>query len=169
MVALPCSVGEAGSSIESVASMRPIYLRRSKQRAPMEAGTRNRRELGSWKEIAAYLGKGVRTVQRWENDLGLPVRRPNNSTKGVVCASTEDLDRWLAMQWRKRPFIVKGTNPNSELAAAIKASQELRRANRQLADELLQNLQALRNQCTALAQASAEAKKTRMMVKRRGG
>ena len=31
--------------------------------------------LDSWKEIAAYLGRGVRTVQRWEREEGLPVHR----------------------------------------------------------------------------------------------
>jgi hypothetical protein len=30
----------------------------------------------SWKEIAKYLGKGVRTAQRWEHEAGLPIRRP---------------------------------------------------------------------------------------------
>jgi hypothetical protein len=32
-------------------------------------------QLNGWKEIAAYLGRSVRTVQRWEKDFGLPVRR----------------------------------------------------------------------------------------------
>ena len=58
--------------------------------------------LTSWKEIALYLGKGVRTVQRWECELGLPVRRPAGKPKGVVCASSEELDRWLATQWTPR-------------------------------------------------------------------
>jgi len=31
--------------------------------------------LDSWKEIAAYLKRGVRTVQRWERSSGLPVYR----------------------------------------------------------------------------------------------
>ena len=31
--------------------------------------------LDSWKEIAAYLGRGIRTVQRWEREEGLPVHR----------------------------------------------------------------------------------------------
>src|SRR5690242_10956417 len=52
------------------------------------------RILSSWKEIAAYLGKGVRTVQRWERELSLPVRRPNNG-KHVVIAFGYDLDRWI--------------------------------------------------------------------------
>ncbi len=51
--------------------------------------------LNSWKEIAAYLGRGVRTVQRWEQDLGLPVRRPRGKERSAVIALKPDLDRWL--------------------------------------------------------------------------
>ena len=50
--------------------------------------------LGSWKEIANYLGKGVRTVQRWERQSGLPVHRPSGSRKGVVLAFPAELDKW---------------------------------------------------------------------------
>ena len=50
--------------------------------------------LTSWKEIAAYLNKGVRTVQRWEVDLALPVRRPV-ANRSVVIALTEDIDAWV--------------------------------------------------------------------------
>jgi CheY-like chemotaxis protein len=52
--------------------------------------------LHSWKEIARYLGCGVRTVQRWEHDLGLPVRRPRGEIRSAVIALTADLDAWLA-------------------------------------------------------------------------
>ncbi len=51
--------------------------------------------LNSWKEIAAYLGRGVRTVQRWERDLRLPVRRPKGHERGAVIAFAEELDAWL--------------------------------------------------------------------------
>ena len=51
--------------------------------------------LNSWKEIAAYLGRGVRTVQRWEAELGLPVRRPRGKERSAVIALKADLDRWL--------------------------------------------------------------------------
>jgi hypothetical protein len=51
--------------------------------------------LNSWKEIAAYLGRGVRTVQRYERELGLPVRRPRGKSRSAVIALTEDLDNWL--------------------------------------------------------------------------
>jgi hypothetical protein len=31
--------------------------------------------LNGWNEIATFLGKGVRTVQRWEREYGLPIHR----------------------------------------------------------------------------------------------
>ena len=51
--------------------------------------------LNSWKEIAAYLGRGVRTVQRWEFDAGLPVHRPKGKDRSAVLALTNELDNWL--------------------------------------------------------------------------
>lgn len=53
------------------------------------------RRLSSWKEIAQYIGRGVRTVQRWHSDLGLPVHSINGSTRGRVFAYKAELDRWL--------------------------------------------------------------------------
>lgn len=49
--------------------------------------------LGSWKEIAHYLGKSVRSVQRWESELGLPVHRPGQA--GIVLAYPTELDCWV--------------------------------------------------------------------------
>jgi hypothetical protein len=53
------------------------------------------RILSSWKEIANYLGKGVRTVQRWEGTIGLPVRRPTAGNSSIVLAYTAEIDEWL--------------------------------------------------------------------------
>jgi Tol biopolymer transport system component len=50
--------------------------------------------LDSWKEIAAYLGRGVTTVQRWEHDEGLPVHRLAHAKKGSVFAFRHELDAW---------------------------------------------------------------------------
>lgn len=58
---------------------------------PTLAGDR----LDSWKEIAAYLGKTVRTIQRWERSKGLPVHRHGHGKNGSVYAFTADIDRWL--------------------------------------------------------------------------
>ena len=52
--------------------------------------------LDSWKEIAAYLGRGVRTVQRWEREEGLPVHRLPHERRGTVYARAEELDAWWA-------------------------------------------------------------------------
>jgi phage terminase Nu1 subunit (DNA packaging protein) len=57
--------------------------------------------LNSWKEIAAHLGRGVRTVQRWENQLGLPVHRPAGKDHSAVLAFSTELDEWLTR--RPRP------------------------------------------------------------------
>ncbi len=51
--------------------------------------------LNSWKEIAQYLGRGVRTVQRWERDMNLPVRRPRGKSRSAVIALRRELDDWL--------------------------------------------------------------------------
>jgi Tol biopolymer transport system component len=57
--------------------------------------------LDSWKEIAGYLNRDVRTVQRWEEKDGLPVyRRAEGRQKGSpVYAFTSEIDAWL----RKNP------------------------------------------------------------------
>jgi TolB-like protein/Tfp pilus assembly protein PilF len=51
--------------------------------------------LDSWKEIAAYTRKTVRTVQRWERSKGLPVHRHGHGKNGSIYAFTADIDRWL--------------------------------------------------------------------------
>lgn len=47
--------------------------------------------LSCWKDIAAFFGKGVRTVQRWEKYMGMPVHChvPN---RNVVFANPEELE-----------------------------------------------------------------------------
>lgn len=50
--------------------------------------------LKGWKDIAKYLGCGLRTAQRWEA-LGLPVRRPGHRLRSAVVALTNDLDAWV--------------------------------------------------------------------------
>jgi TolB-like protein/Flp pilus assembly protein TadD len=52
------------------------------------------RRLESWKEIAAYLGRDVTTVRRWERREGLPIYRILHSKLGSVYAYTTELDAW---------------------------------------------------------------------------
>ena len=57
-----------------------------------DAGANTR--LESWKEIASYLRRGVRTVRRWEKDERLPVHRQMHRRLGSVYAYTRELDAW---------------------------------------------------------------------------
>ena len=51
--------------------------------------------LDSWKEIAAYLRRSVRTVVRWEQEEGLHVRRQSHRKRGTVYAFPDELDAWV--------------------------------------------------------------------------
>lgn len=55
----------------------------------------NGERLDSWKEIASYLGREVRTVQRWEKREGLPVHRHQHDKSGTVYAYKGEMDEWL--------------------------------------------------------------------------
>jgi TolB-like protein len=54
--------------------------------------------LESWKEIGSYLNRDVRTVQRWEQTKGLPVRRLPGGDMARVYALKSELDAW----WNSR-------------------------------------------------------------------
>lgn len=52
--------------------------------------------LNSWKEIASFFDRGVRTVQRWEHELQLPVHRIGKGKRSPVYASVPELKFWVA-------------------------------------------------------------------------
>ncbi|HTU41973.1 MAG TPA: tetratricopeptide repeat protein [Candidatus Aquilonibacter sp.] len=53
------------------------------------------KRLDSWKEIAAFFGRGERTVKRWEVERGLPVHRLPGTGRSAVFAYTHELAEWL--------------------------------------------------------------------------
>ena len=110
--------------------------------------------LTSWKEIAAHLGKGVRTVQRWEQELGLPVRRPAKSRHIVVALATE-LDRWI--EQLAQPT-ARCCNCREELDAAKRTIADLRLQVATLESEMNAALVALqaRDGVTAVKAASTD-------------
>ncbi|HWE06455.1 MAG TPA: tetratricopeptide repeat protein, partial [Rhizomicrobium sp.] len=55
----------------------------------------NARRLTTWKEIATFLGRDERTVKRWEESRGLPVRRVPGSGRASVFAYAHELQAWL--------------------------------------------------------------------------
>ncbi len=73
--------------------------------------------LNGWKRIAAELGWGKRTVQRWAQFLGLPVHRLGKGPRASVFAYADELQHWLSTQGQyPKPTAV--TNPNSEVRRA---------------------------------------------------
>jgi hypothetical protein len=108
------------------------------------------RILACWKEIAGYMGKGVRTVQRWELKFGLPVRRPPGvHRKSAVLAHTQDLDAWMELHWSKRKPEAN-QRQLSELNDLIKTARALRQAHRMLMDENSAALESLIESCNQL-------------------
>ncbi len=73
--------------------------------------------LDSWKEIAAYLRREVRTVQRWEKTEGLPVHRHMHEKQGSVYAFKSELEAW----WRERRLSLEEENRQEVEATAAPA------------------------------------------------
>lgn len=57
--------------------------------------TEGDRRLDSWKEIAAYFDRRVRTVQRWEKSEELPVHRLQHEKGSSVYAYVSELEAWV--------------------------------------------------------------------------
>ncbi|PYX39511.1 MAG: hypothetical protein DMG81_09165 [Acidobacteria bacterium] len=106
------------------------------------AASRNKsqesRFLSSWKEIANYMGKGVRTVQRYEAQFGLPVRRPAGKSRAAVIATRAEIDAWIAASPIRETFRL---NPSFEVPRA----PELNAIR-----DGIREMHALREQMTAL-------------------
>ncbi len=72
----------------------------------MADGPEGGERLESWKDIAAYLRRDVRTVQRWEQTDGLPIHRLKRAQRAIPYAYTAELDAW----WASRSVISPTSN-----------------------------------------------------------
>ena len=101
--------------------------------------------LTCWKDVAAYLHKGVRTVQRWELE-GLPVRRLSSHRYGIVLAFTEELDGWLNARHgsEHRLKIADDNELIARCRSLIETSKRLRLESAELRD-CSRNLRLLRS------------------------
>jgi TolB-like protein/cytochrome c-type biogenesis protein CcmH/NrfG len=89
--------------------------------------------LESWGEIAAYLRREIRTVQRWERYQGLPVRRLLIGKLGSVYAYRSELDKWYR---ERQPQPENGEEDtekagNGEVAAHVIVSTEVHKQKSQ--------------------------------------
>jgi Tol biopolymer transport system component len=59
--------------------------------------------LDSWKEIADYLKRDVRTAIRWEKERGLPVHRVPGGKRQAVFAHQQEIDAWMSSRVNNIP------------------------------------------------------------------
>jgi hypothetical protein len=119
--------------------------------------------LSGWKEIARYLGKGVRTVQRYEMELGLPVRRLSDTGFGAVVASKTDLDSWVnsypvPLAFRETPQS-RRAQLTSSIANGLQEHPRLRSQLMALRKELKTNIRVLRESISKVRQELNESRK----------
>lgn len=89
----------------------------SAEQAPAGSSVSDR--LDSWKEIALFLRRDIRTVQRWEATEGLPVYRHQHSKQGSIYAYRTEIDAW----WKARQPSIR--HPRSKDGRPRKASRTL--------------------------------------------
>lgn len=85
---------------------------------PSASSGANPDQLTGWKEVANYLGKSVRTVQRWERVSGLPVHRVQPLGE-VVYAFRSEID-----SWRSSPAGANALTPSHPACAPSAAADE---------------------------------------------
>ena len=71
--------------------------------------------LDSWKEIAAFLQRDVRTVQRWEKHAGLPVHRHADARLRSAYAYRSELDAWWRAQEARQAEALAPSAPSEPL------------------------------------------------------
>ena len=77
--------------------------------------------LRSWREVALYVKRGVRTVQRWEKQFQLPVHRA--VIRGEVFAFSAELDAWF-LTFARNPSLPGDGKSQTWREVAEQASRE---------------------------------------------
>jgi len=75
---------------------------------------RSEARLETWKQIADFFEKEIRTVQRWEKTEGLPVHRHRHAKLDSVYAYPEELTAWQHMRLRGNSLSVATAEPARE-------------------------------------------------------
>lgn len=107
--------------------------------------------LRSWQEIAIYVGKGLRTVQRWEHEIDFPVHRVGDNTRAVV-ASTDEINEWMRRS-QKPTVLTPSVHPS------IEERREQMEKLRQQVHRMCEQTSILREK-VAKIKASQSARKT---------
>jgi hypothetical protein len=81
--------------------------------------------LSGWKEIARHLGRGVRTAQRYERELALPIRRPTGKSHGSVVATADELDTWVTAIPIREQFRLTHSALNTDIMEQLRRNVQL--------------------------------------------
>jgi hypothetical protein len=126
--------------------------------------------LNSWKEIASYLDRGVRTVQRWERELHLPVHRIGKGKRSPVYAITTELKLWIrtAEIPRTEKIAAGPVLVGPKLGRPLEDSIRLLTSVRLLAESVVENsilqqkqAEILRNRMVQIRELHARIKRAR--------
>ncbi|HXO38218.1 MAG TPA: hypothetical protein VN872_06250 [Candidatus Acidoferrum sp.] len=108
------------------------------------------RHLDSWKEIASFFGRTIRTVQRWESAENLPVYHHIHVKRCSVYALESELIRWRDARSRQQDvshLSKKSSNRRLRLAvlpfANLSADPQLRHFEDGLTHEIIAHLARL--------------------------
>ena len=133
----------------------------------------SRRILNGWKEISNHIERGVRTAQRWEALLGMPVHRPALKDRSAVVAFTDELDGWITRNVLATPD-TNGEGRNESLArlhnnmnSLARHTSQLEAHTKALQDQLKQSLAIHRTWSASrlpILQAPASSRSTGAMV-----
>ena len=75
--------------------------------------------LDSWKEIAVYLKRDKRTIQRWEAHEGLPIHRKLHDRLASIYAYKSELDMWWRGSHSRPATAVESSLPRRPLLAVL--------------------------------------------------
>jgi hypothetical protein len=132
-----------------------VAVSRTVLSVPVERRVRSKAPLlNSWKDIAEYLHCGVRTAQRWERDLQLPVYRPRPGKRGPVCAFPSEIQMWLRQRKTDHSNPAQAARNGSPIAISheltqlsselVRRTAENTRLQREYANRLLSTIEALK-------------------------
>jgi hypothetical protein len=94
--------------------------------------------LTSWKEIAQYMDRGVRTLQRWERELQLPVHRISEGKKAPVYAVLSELKFWMLTSTERNTSYVAEKEKMPPISNLLKREAQLTARFNELAKAVAQ-------------------------------
>ncbi len=130
----------------------------------------SRQILNGWKEISNHIERGVRTAQRWEVRLGMPVHRPALKDRSAVVAFTDELDRWLS---RTAPDTLNENGEGSDepllrvhqnLSTLALHTAELASRTRALKEQLRRSLEIQHNRIASRMSANLATSSSRNLA-----